>query len=646
MKKIMVTLAVLFGTVFFVSTITTIVDIPTVSAITADTPELKKAKRQSDKEALAKAKKEGKEVNEGSTPPKVYPKEIKEKLRRNDLEWVRKNIIQYFKMWHEKASVGDLSVGGAHLLADLFSAITLYLVYLPFDTVLSTMYNVDSISSSVNTVFGRVQTFAGSAWSSDVFKQLLYLAFAVGVIWAGILVARRGNAMKHIIVLLLIAVLGGAWVEKGGDVLQNFNKITTTLQTMAFTATSVNNGENTYTDTSNFENAVRKDYFTHTLERTYSLGNFNTTSLQDSEKDGSYRLIGGDVEDDVVTALAADNDNLSKNGNKEWYQVSIAIIGLVTCFAYGVPLFMIGFLNLLLQLGSVGLYIIAPFTVLLSLIPRFTNSALKTVMVAIGLLFGKIGLIFAITFVSWVGTLVDGIVPVTDSGTALVNSVLYFLLLFAVWRYRKFIVQTISGSSMANSALDKLSVTRAGRSVKNAGQELVTSTRNGYGRVQSVRDSLKRKGKNKGRDDDNERSRDDDDSNVDKRGYQGNPNETERLAKERQQARQDKLAQEENSKDKTKHGHAEEVPVYSRNDHLLGRDNHSGREKDDKGLYEPSKRRGYIDEETITKTAQKRSKARSDVLEKAPRYTNTTEQLNQRRREKDEAMRKLEEDMK
>lgn len=641
-------MTVLFGTVFFVSTITTIVDIPTVSAITADTPELKKAKRQSDKEALAKAKKEGKAVDEGTTEPRYSKKVIENHLNStNGMDWVRKNIIQFFKMWHESAGLTDLSVGGAHLLADLFSAITLYLVYLPFDTVLSTMYNVDSISSSVNTVFGRVQTFAGSAWSSDVFKQLLYLAFAVGVIWAGVLVARRGNAMKHIIALLLIAVLGGAWVEKGGDVLQNFNKITTTLQTMAFTATSVNNGENTYTDTSNFENAVRKYYFTHTMERTYSLGNFNTTSLQDSEKDGSYRLIGGDVDDDVLSALAKDNDNLSKNGNKEWYQVSIAIIGLVTCFAYGVPLFMIGFLNLLLQLGSVGLYIIAPFTVLLSLIPRFTNSALKTVMVAIGLLFGKIGLIFAITFVSWVGTLVDGIVPVTDSGTALANSVLYFFLLSAVWRYRKFIVQTISGSSVANSALDKLSVTRAGRSVRNAGQELVTSTRNGYGRVQSVRDSLKRKGKNKGRDDDNERSRDDDDNNnVDKRGYQGDPNETERLAKERQQARQDKLNQEENSTDTTRHGHAEEIPVYRRNAHLLSRDNHSVKNKDDKGSYEPSKRRSYIDEETITKTAQKRSKARSDVLEKSPRYNNTTEQLNQRRREKDEAMRKLKEDMK
>jgi hypothetical protein len=378
-----------------------------VYALTVDTPALRKAKRESDKEALAKDKANGKSVYEGTTQPTTMKRKSRTNYR-NDIDWINKNISKNFTVYYQSGSLTDLGLSSAHLVASLFMSLNLYIIYPLFDTALSKMFDLTNITQGINDIFSNVQQFTKQTWAGEVFKQLLYTAFGLGLVWVFIQSVKSGAGLKAILSVLLVAIIGSAWISAGGTVLTKVNEFTSTAQTAMFTET--NSQTQQYTGVDTFEKSIRKTFFEKAVIRPYTLANFGTTNLDASEKDGSYRLIGGKADSNVVDALAKSNDYLSKDGGEEWYQASVGLMAPIMSLAYGIPLLMIGVFNLILQLGAILLYYLSPFTVLISLLPRFSNSALKTGLSALGLLFAKIGLLFGIMFVSWVGTVTDTIV--------------------------------------------------------------------------------------------------------------------------------------------------------------------------------------------------------------------------------------------
>ena len=510
-----------------------------VYALTYDSKEIKEAKRESDKEALAKDKADGKAVDEGTTQPKYSEKDIKTVLGANDIDWINKNISKNFTVYYQSGSLTDLGLSSAHLVASLFMSLNLYIIYPLFDTALSKMFDLTNITQGINNIFSNVQQFTKQTWAGEVFKQLLYTAFGLGLVWVFIQSVKSGAGLKAILSVLLVAIIGSSWISAGGTVLTKVNNFTSQAQTAVFT--EIDSSDQTYSSTDDFENKIRKTFFEKAVIRPYTLANFGTTNLDASEKDGSYRLIGGKADSDVIDALAKSNDYLSKDGGEEWYQASVGLMAPIMSLAYGVPLLMIGVFNLILQLGAILLYYLSPFTVLLSLLPRFSNSALKTGLSALGLLFAKIGLLFGIMFVSWVGTVTDTIVPVTGSASALLNSIVYIVLMVLLWKNKSFLVQTVTGSSMANQALNKIQLTQAGQRAMLAGSEIVNSTKHGLENVKgfSGRHAKdKSKDKSKGKDDDY-------DENRDRRGNAPDEQEMRELEEQRRQERAQRLADEE-----------------------------------------------------------------------------------------------------
>lgn len=598
-----------------------------VYALTVDTPALRKAKRESDKEALTKDKADGKAVYEGTTQPTHTEKKIKDKLRYNDIDWINKNISKNFTVYYQSGSLTDLGLSSAHLVASLFMSLNIYIIYPLFDTALSKMFDLTNITQGINDIFSNVQQFTKQTWAGEVFKQLLYTAFGLGLVWVFIQSVKSGAGLKTILSVLLVAIIGSAWISAGGTVLTKVNQFTSTAQTAMFTETATTG--DTYSNTDDFQSKIRGVFFDKAVIRPYTLANFGTTSLDASEKDGSYRLIGGKADSDVIDALAKSNDYLSKDGGEEWYQASVGLMAPIMSLAYGIPLLMIGVFNLILQLGAILLYYLSPFTVLLSLLPRFSNSALKTGLSALGLLFAKIGLLFGIMFVSWVGTVTDTIVPVTGSPSALLNSIVYIVLMVLLWKNKSFLVQTVTGSSMANQALNKIQLTQAGQRAMLAGSEMVNSTKHG---LENVKGFSGRHAKDKSED----KSNDEPDSSNDRRGNAPDEQEMRELEEQRRQERAQRLADEaerqrqknadeENSDpdnfddeytDRRGYGNDDdELPTYKRTPYLIRdkvpEDNHGN------GSNEPDRsfnRGRVLDDESSEKLAEKRREARSQVL--------------------------------
>ena len=601
-----------------------------VYALTVDTPALRKAKRESDKEALAKDKADGKAVYEGTTQPTHTEKTIKDKLKYNDIDWINKNISKNFTVYYQSGSLTDLGLSSAHLVASLFMSLNLYIIYPLFDTALSKMFDLTNITQGINDIFSNVQQFTKQTWAGEVFKQLLYTAFGLGLVWVFIQSVKSGAGLKAILSVLLVAIIGSAWISAGGTVLTKVNEFTSTAQTAMFTET--NSQTQQYTGVDTFEKSIRKTFFEKAVIRPYTLANFGTTNLDASEKDGSYRLIGGKADSDVVDALAKSNDYLSKDGGEEWYQSSVGLMAPIMSLAYGIPLLMIGVFNLILQLGAILLYYLSPFTVLISLLPRFSNSALKTGLSALGLLFAKIGLLFGIMFVSWVGTVTDTIVPVTGSASALLNSIVYIVLMVLLWKNKSFLVQTVTGSSMANQALNKIQLTQAGQRAMLAGSEMVNSTKHG---LENVKGFSGRHAKDKSEDKSKGKDDEDYDENRDRRGNAPDEQEMRELEEQRRQERAERLADEaerqrqrdadeenidpdnsdEDYIDRRGHGEDDELPTYTRTPYLIK--NHDNTESYGDGSNEPDRsfnRGRVLDDESSEKIAEKRREARSQVL--------------------------------
>lgn len=630
MKKSIILLLVI-GSMFSSLVVSSFVIAPQpVYALTVDTPALRKAKRESDKEALAKDKANGKSVYEGTTQPTHTEKEIKKYLAQNDIDWINKNISKNFTVYYQSGSLTDLGLSSAHLVASLFMSLNLYIIYPLFDTALSKMFDLTNITQGINDIFSNVQQFTKQTWAGAVFKQLLYTAFGLGLVWVFIQSVKSGAGLKAILSVLLVAIIGSAWISAGGTVLKKVNEFTSTAQTAMFTETSNINGQ--FTDSGDkFESAIRRAYFEKAVIRPYTLANFGTTNLDASEKDGSYRLIGGKADSDVIDALAKSNDYLSKDGGEEWYQASVGLMAPIISLAYGIPLLMIGVFNLILQLGAILLYYLSPFTVLLSLLPRFSNSALKTGLSALGLLFAKIGLLFGIMFVSWVGTVTDTIVPVTNSASALLNSIVYIVLMVLLWKNKSFLAQTVTGSSMANQALNKIQLTQAGQRAMQASSEMFNSSKHG---LENIKGFSGRHAKDK--DEHKYKDKDEDyDENRDRRGNAPDEQEMRELEEQRRQERAERLADEaerqrqrdadeenidpdnsdEDYTDRRGHGEDDELPTYTRTPYLIK--NHDNTESYGNGPNEPDRsfnRGRVLDDESSEKLAEKRREARSQVL--------------------------------
>lgn len=627
MKKSILLLLVI-GSMFSSLVVSSVMIAPQhVYALTIDSKAIKEAKRESDKEALAKDKAEGKAVDEGTTQPTHTEKEIKKYLAQNDIDWINKNISKNFTVYYQSGSLTDLGLSSAHLVASLFMSLNLYIIYPLFDTALSKMFDLTNITQGINDIFSNVQQFTKQTWAGEVFKQLLYTAFGLGLVWVFIQSVKSGAGLKAILSVLLVAIIGSAWISAGGTVLTKVNNFTSQAQTAVFT--EIDSSDQTYSSTDDFENKIRKTFFEKAVIRPYTLANFGTTNLDASEKDGSYRLIGGKADSDVIDALAKSNDYLSKDGGEEWYQASVGLMAPIMSLAYGIPLLMIGVFNLILQLGAILLYYLSPFTVLLSLLPRFSNSALKTGLTALGLLFAKIGLLFGIMFVSWVGTVTDTIVPVTNSASALLNSIVYIVLMVLLWKNKSFLVQTVTGSSMANQALNKIQLTQAGQRAMLAGSEMVNSTKHG---LENVKGFSGRHAKDKSED----KSNDEPDRSNDRRGNAPDEQEMRELEEQRRQERAQRLADEaerqrqknadeENSDpdnfddeytDRRGYGNDDdELPTYKRTPYLIRdkvpKDNHGN------GSNEPDRSFNHgrvLDDESSEKLAEKRREARSQVL--------------------------------
>lgn len=562
--------------------------------------------------------------NDGSAPNKTKA-EIVRNLAIPDMDWVNTNVVPNMRLYHETGSITEFGLGAAHVATDILTALNLYIVYPLFDKALSVMFNLSNITNSFNGVFTDVQNFAKTSFASIAFQGIVYSFFGIGLVWVFI---KQTHTIKNLLVILLILVGGTAWINSGGLVLQKVNQLTSMAQVQVFQATKdLPNGT---ADTGNgFQNALRKEYYSKAVERPFALGNFGKVSVDEAAANNNpqgdpYRLMGGGVNDTVIKSFAGRNIYISKDGGQEWYQAAIGLMSAPMSVAYGIPLLMIGVANLLVQLGAILLYYLAPFTIMMSMIPKFANSFLKTMLGALGLLLAKIGLLFGVMFVSWAGAITDAVVPVQGSASAMLNSIIYIVLMVLLWKNKSWLVQAITGSSVANNAMNRISLTKSGRKMLDTAGQMGASVQNTYGKARDMRSRYQDNRKNTKNNEQDEtgqikRSRHRDDDYA--------PTFEQREAQK--QARQQRLAQDEQLKtkaelldntdtpivrQKSRLTDEQSLPAYRRSTELRQPVVHASATDTKEKASERIRPKVRVNDETIAKTNSARQQARSMKL--------------------------------
>lgn len=411
-------------------------------------------------------------------------------LDKQDMDNINDKLLFNYKPYHKDAKAFDFSTNAAHVLSDLFSSINRDIVYGVFDKALSLLFNLTNVQNSTNALFKATSSYNKAFWNNKAFKQLVYLAFSIGILWAFIKQVRDRGGFKVIVLIIAYLIFGSAWIAGGGTVLEKVNNMTSTAEVVAFQATSSTDNP---IQTDNFQSAIRYQYFNQAIARPFYLVNFNKTE----NKDINTKKMGDPI-DFIRGAVATSDDvpdknpNMTEDGKRSWYQVMVSLVSPATSTFYGIPLFFIGLFNIALQFGSVAIYFFAPFAVLISLFPKYARSGIKTAIGAVFLLFAKIFLIFGIVLLNWVQGFTDKLIPVTDSGSVILNAALYITLMMLLWKNKGRIFAALTGSGVVGRMADKAHVRQPYEEMKRSAKNAKDSVVNGRRRVQKAKGNYRK----------------------------------------------------------------------------------------------------------------------------------------------------------
>ena len=153
----------------------------------------------------------------------------------------------------------------------------------------------------------------------------------------------------------------------------------------------------------------------------------------------------GELDDDSkikrLEELSEENETLTSDSVE--YKLIISFISLAGVFLYGIPITVISGLNLVLQLLAVVYSYILPIVALISLIPKY-NNALISSLLNIGKIFmGKGFLGLLVLLFSLINLTIDLLVPPSDVISAVMNTFLKGIIYWLAWKYKDKIIRGV-----------------------------------------------------------------------------------------------------------------------------------------------------------------------------------------------------------
>lgn len=369
----------------------------------------------------------------------------------------------------DEGMLSSAFVGGMNAIANFFFSIT-KLIGEVIDTGIGYLYSLDAIKLLSEKIGGISELLWDNLYASF---GILFFLVAVLQIFFTVVVKKNGVAAgKKAFMLFLVIGISFIWFSNSSWYLKSINKLSTETQGVimkAGTAFSADSGQK-ITKGQELDGSLavmRNAYFSIVVEKPYLLMNYGTPDKAQILKDDSSRIdrmlsfkmtqAGLESKKKEVESEINDLGNNAMNASNVSNKMGVSFLSMIFAILLGIPLLLIAFLNLLLQVLALGIALLLPISFIVSFIPSFANSGWKTFgkLVGVFLLKALVGMV--ILFVFLIITIMDTIIPTTNTGMYFLNGIAIAVCIILLIIFRdKMIALVTAGmvSSLDNHITD------------------------------------------------------------------------------------------------------------------------------------------------------------------------------------------------
>ncbi|MGR8774148.1 CD3337/EF1877 family mobilome membrane protein [Leuconostoc citreum] len=388
------------------------------------------ASKQADKavdEVISDAEKKSGDTSTTDTSFKASDAQNINKLNDSLFSW---------QPYSEKTGVTDLANNTGMGLAKFFWYLNT-LIYQINDELLSALSNdgnlskaltqaQDAVSGKVKSIFDQGKLLFGGL-AIIVLAIMGFMHFASG---------RTSSAVRMVVNFVGILLVATLWYGNGNELFNQINEASDSGQAQVLKVIGNSNDNVKPGDT------LRVGYFERSIERPYFLMNYGKATANDVVKQGypPYEFIStnqkriSDTLQSNITKRSAGVPTLKKDNS--FNKAGMSVVAIVVSIVNAIPYDAVALFNIFVMVIELALFLLSPFVLVMALFPQFARNGYKIVGATIMWGIAKIGAGFLIVLVGALQTFTDSFVPATSFGSYAVNALLFFFLVFIVYKYR------------------------------------------------------------------------------------------------------------------------------------------------------------------------------------------------------------------
>ena len=338
--------------------------------------------------------------------------------------------------YSEKIGVTDLANNTGMGLAKFFWYLNT-LIYQINDELLSALSNdgnlskaftqaQNAVSSKVKGIFDEGKVLFGGL-ALIVLAITGFMHFASG---------RTSSAVRMVVNFVGILLVATLWYGNGNELFNQINQASDAGQAQVLKVIGNSNDNVKPGDT------LRVGYFERSIERPYFLMNYGkaTADAVTKASGNPYQFIStNSSRDDEKVQAQVDKQKkqfptLAKNNS--FNKAGMSLVAIVVSVVNAIPYDAVALFNIFVMVIELALYLLSPFVLVSALFPQFSRNGYKIVGATIMWGIAKIGSGFLIVLVGALQTFTDSFVPATNFGSYAVNALLFFFLVYIVYKFR------------------------------------------------------------------------------------------------------------------------------------------------------------------------------------------------------------------
>ncbi|WP_273725735.1 CD3337/EF1877 family mobilome membrane protein, partial [Leuconostoc mesenteroides] len=338
--------------------------------------------------------------------------------------------------YSEKIGVTDLANNTGMGLAKFFWYLNT-LIYQINDELLSALSNDGNLSKAFtqaqNAVSGKVKSIFDQGKLLFGGLAIIVLAITGFMHFAS---GRTSSAVRMVVNFVGILLVATLWYGNGNELFNQINEASDAGQAQMLKVIGNSNDNVKPGDT------LRVGYFERSIERPYFLMNYGKATADAVTKAGHnpYQFIStnpkrsSDTLQSNISKVSGTVPTLQKDNS--FNKAGMSLVAIVVSIVNAIPYDAVALFNIFVMVIELALYLLSPFVLVMALFPQFARNGYKIVGATIMWGIAKIGAGFLIVLVGALQTFTDSFIPATNFGSYAVNALLFFFLVFIVYKYR------------------------------------------------------------------------------------------------------------------------------------------------------------------------------------------------------------------